>query len=314
MEFSVLISTVALMAILIISGIILARFTEPTMEVRRFMMTLIINVALPSIILYGIFQLEVDAHLFRQVVLVFISALVISVGGLFITYGVARLVTKDGDKAPEIAFLGGLGNTGIVGIPLCTALFGAKGALFAAIFDTGMCITLWTLGVYILNRKHPFFSRSSIKAVLTPPLMAAVCGLILAALNIRPTGIIYKVVESFAHLTAPLSMMYIGLLIYLMYKNRSFQSPFKLLTVPLAMKLLILPALVLLVLTQVTIDETLKLLILVQATMPSLTTASIVMARFGRDENFAALSTLASMIISLLTIPGMLLLGRLILF
>lgn len=313
MEFSVLISTIVLMAILILSGIILARFTEPTMEVRRFMMTLIINVALPSIILYGIFQLEVDSQLFRQVLMVFISAVTISVFGLFFTYGVAKWVGKDQSKVPEMAFLGGLGNTGIVGIPLCTALFGAKGALFAAIFDTGMCITMWTLGVYILNRKNAFFSWASIKGILTPPLLAAVSGLILAALNLRPTGIIYRVVESFAHLTAPLSMMYVGLLIYLMYKNRSFQS-LGMVSVPLLMKLIFLPALVLLILTQIPFEETIKMVILVQATMPCLTTASIIMARFGRDENFAALTTLISIILSLLTIPGMLLVGRTVLF
>jgi hypothetical protein len=312
MEFSVLISTVVLMAILISSGIILSRFVEPTLDVRQFLMTLIINVALPSIILHGIFQLEVNSDLFKQVVLVFACAALISIIGILLSYGIATLFKYTKDKEPEIAFLGGLGNTGIVGIPICTALFGAKGALFSAVFDTGMCITLWTLGVYLLNR-HNGFSWSTVKSVLTPPLFTAIGGLVLAALNIRPTGIIYNVIESFAQLTAPLSMMYVGMLIYIMFAKRNFETA-RLVTIPLVVKLVLVPALAMVLLSLMTMDETIKMIILIQATMPSLTTASIIMARYKRDENFAALTTLISIILSLLTIPGILLIGRSLLF
>lgn len=308
MDFPVLINTVVLMAILISSGLVLGHFVKPTPDVRQFLMILIINVALPSIILHGIFQLEVDAHLFKQVVLVFLCAASLSIVGLLLSYGAAKLFKFTKDKEPEIAFLGGLGNTGIVGIPICTALFGAKGALFAAVFDTGMCITLWTLGVYLLNR-HNGFSWATIKSILTPPLLTAIGGLTLAALNIRPTGIIYDVIQSFAQLTAPLSMIYVGLLIYLMVTQRTFQGV-RLVTFPLVLKLIMVPALALLLLLLLDMDETLKMVVLIQATMPSLTTASIIMARYKRDEHFAALTTLISIILSLITIPGILVLGR----
>ncbi|MFK9094303.1 AEC family transporter [Bacillus salipaludis] len=63
-------------------------------------------------------------------------------------------------KKREIALLSGLRNTGFIGIPLCAALIGPEGALFAAIFDAGVDITIWTVGVLIIQQNRRFTFQS----------------------------------------------------------------------------------------------------------------------------------------------------------
>lgn len=313
MEFAALINTIILMAIFIFSGGVLAHFVTPTADVRRFLMVVIINIALPSIILYGIFQLEVDANLFNQVLLIFLLSVGSTTVGILISYGTAKLLRFPIDRVKEIAFLGGIGNTAIVGIPLCAALFGPIGALFAAIFDAGICLMLWTVGVALLNDKQKFtFKLTTFKSVLSAPLLAAVTGLILASLNLKPTGIVYDVVESFANLTTPLAMMYVGMLIYVIIsKHKPFSI--KLLCVPVFLKLIALPMLVMLFLIPFQIDETILMVILIETAMPSITIASILMGKYGKDEDFGALTTLVSIVLSLITIPFIIILGRIVL-
>src|SRR5699024_2240188 len=137
----------------------------------------IINTGMPAIILSSIFKVEIDQAMFRKILLVLVISVVINMIGILIGL-ISSYFLHDHNRV-ESAVLSGLGNTGFIGIPLCAVLFGPEGALFAAIFDAGVDLVIWSFGVTLLNSKEKF-SLKSLKEIINVPFIAIILGLLLA--------------------------------------------------------------------------------------------------------------------------------------
>ncbi|MGG1267921.1 hypothetical protein [Brevibacillus laterosporus] len=124
MALAPLFSSVGMMAVIIGIGAMIGRMKPVTADARQLLITIIINVAVPCIILNGIFHTQLNQQLLNHIFLIF--------------------------------FIAGLGNTGFIGLPLCVGLFGPTGGLLAAIYDAGLDLVLWTVGVMVLKGKNGF--------------------------------------------------------------------------------------------------------------------------------------------------------------
>lgn len=207
----------------------------------------------------------------------------------------------------ETAVLSTLGNTGIIGIPLCATLFGAKGALFAAVFDVGMATTLWTVAIAFL-RQGERFRFSQLKSMVNMPIAAIAVGLTLALTGIRPPAFVMDVAGRMAAVTTPLAMIYLGLLISSTLNGVSeMWSPR--LVPPIFGKLIVFPVFAAVLVTALQVPLELKSVIFVSAAMPMASTVAIVFAKGGADESFALIATLVGTLVSLITIPFVLYAG-----
>ncbi|MEA3336151.1 MAG: AEC family transporter [Chloroflexota bacterium] len=81
--------------------------------------------------------------------------------GLVVTltsYVWATLAQKPARVAPEqrsaFRFSIMIANTAFLGIPICAALFGPVGAVYAVLYDFGTTIVILTLGIWVLNGGH----------------------------------------------------------------------------------------------------------------------------------------------------------------
>lgn len=88
--------------------------------------------------------------------------------------------------------LSGLVNTGFIGIPLCAAILGPEGAIYAAIFDAGVDLVIRTGGVMILRKSKTFTLSTIIKSLINIPTLAIIFGLFFAYANIRTPEIFIK--------------------------------------------------------------------------------------------------------------------------
>ncbi|RNB60058.1 AEC family transporter [Brevibacillus gelatini] len=308
MEFQTLQQSVLIMAVIIGIGSLIGYRQPLTADSRQLVITIIVNVAMPCIILDGIFRTQIDQQLLVQIFAIFAISVVLNCLGIFLGWAGARALPLPAKKRREIAILSGLGNTGFIGLPLCAALFGPKGALLAAIFDAGVDVVLWTVGVMMLQEKGSF-SLKGLKTLVNIPMLAIVFGLGSALVGFAPPEPVKQLFGTLAKLASPLAMMYIGMLLPLFLRNKP-QVSLPLLGMPLAFKLFVFPLLTALLLSLSSLDKDIVSVTLVQVAMPTLTLASILFGRYKADEEMGAMTTVFSTLLALLTIPAVVLMGN----
>ncbi|MDQ0176608.1 AEC family transporter [Bacillus chungangensis] len=309
MEFTTILSSVAVMGIMIGIGMLLRKRLDFNADSQAMLISIIVNVAMPCIIIASIFQFPMDSHVFHLVFLTFMFSVLINIAGIGIGWLVARLMKYPNQKAKEMAIVSGLGNTGFIGIPLCAILFGPKGALLAAVFDAGLDFTLWSVGVLLLQ-KEAAFSFRSLKAMINIPMIAIIVGLTLGYFQFQPPTFIVSLTANLASIASPLAMMYIGLLVPTLWGKVGSISKLQL-GIPIILKLLLFPTVTILILSLISLDMGITQVALVQSTMPTITIASIVFTKYRADGDMAAAATIFSTLLALCTIPVMVYVGGL---
>lgn len=311
MEITTLLTSVFVMAVIIGIGSLVGYRQPLTADSRKLMIAIIVNVAMPCIILDGVFKTSIDGKLLTQIIVIFVVSILFNCLGMGIGYMGAKALRLPEKKRRELAILSGLGNTGFIGLPLCAALFGPKGALLAAVYDAGLDFTIFTVGVMLLQEKGTF-SLSGLKSLVNIPMVAIVIGLLVAVLGVTPPEAVKQLTGSLAHLASPLAMMYIGMLLPSLLKNKR-QVSLPLLGMPITLKLVVFPLTIILLLSGLSLDKAITQVVLIQVAMPTITIASILFARYAADEEMGAMTTVFSTLLGLITIPAVVLVGSLFL-
>lgn len=301
MEISAVIHSISLISILIILGSFVARSYPFNDDTRQMFIILITNVAMPAIILSSIFSVEIDQEMFKTLIIIFILSIIINIAGLVLGYLSTSIFKRHSKKKTEIAILSAFGNTGFIGIPLCAVLFGPEGALYAAIFDAGVDFTIWTVGVYLLQEEKKF-NLKLLKGIINIPLVAIVLGLVIAAIGIKMPLIIIDLTDMLAAFAVPLAMFFIGAIVS-NFQRGQVQISFFEVTVPIFIKLILLPFIVILFLMNSILSKLMIDIVIIQSMMPALTLSSVLFAKYSKDDKLGAFITILSTFASLLVIP-----------
>lgn len=300
-SFGAIFTAVSLMGSMILIGVLL-RINQPfTAEVQQMLIKIIVNVGLPAIILSSIFNFQIDGEVGERIVAVLLFSLLLNGGLIFIHWLLLPKLNIEGGKRSEIALLSVLGNTGFIGIPLAYTLFGPEGALLVAIFDAGIDLLLWTVGVTLLQGGEGFSLRR-LKALINIPMLAIIIGLTAGLTQFEAPHFFKELMQTLANIASPMAMIYIGLLIPPMWKRRR-AIPFSLLLFTAGNKLLAMPIIVAITLWLLPFTPWLKGILLMSATMPSFALSSVLFSRYGADGLFSTAVVITSTLLSLLTIP-----------
>ncbi|RAS81897.1 AEC family transporter [Priestia endophytica] len=307
MVFLSILGPMCIMAAISVIGYIIAKNNEITDEAKQLLINIMLNVAIPCLILDGAFKTKVGKDLISQLTTIFIFSIIISLLGLILGWVFARIFNYSSRNARKIAFISGLGNTGFIGIPLCAEIFGPKGALLAAAFDTGLGIILFTVAIALLQEDYQF-SFSSLKKLINPPIISIVIALFIIITDIQPPEIIQQLNGMLANLATPLAMIYIGILIRMMLKQKGSMSISKL-TMPISLKLIVFPILTIALVVFTNFSMMMKQVIIIQAAMPTMTVAPVLLARYAKDEEMGVKAAVFSTILAILTVPFIVFLG-----
>ncbi len=307
MVFLSILGPMFIMAVISVIGYVIARTNEITPESKQLLISIMINVAIPCIILDGAFKTKVGKELMSQLIIIFIFSIIISLLSLLLGWVFARIFNYSPSNARKMAFIAGLGNTGFIGIPLCAAIFGPKGALLAAAFDTGVGIVLFTVAIALLQDNYQF-TFASLKQLINPPIISIVIALFVIVAEIQPPEVIQQLNGMLANLATPLGMLYIGILIRMMLKQRGTMSISRL-TVPILLKLIIFPILTIVVVVFTNFSMMMKQVIIIQVAMPTMTIAPVLLARYTQDEEIGVKAAVYSTICAILTVPFIVFIG-----
>lgn len=302
LEIAVVFHSILLISALIGLGAIAARTYKFNNDTKKMYISLITNVGMPSIILSSIFNVTVNRETLKLLFVIFLVSIGINLLGLALGYITTLLFKKRFKKSIEVTILSAFGNTGFIGIPLCAVLFGAEGALYAAVFDAGVDFTIWTVGVYLMQQDKRF-NKSFLKDIINIPLLAIIFGLVIAGSGLQVPIIIADFTSMIADFAVPLAMFYIGAIL-INFQKGYINVPFIDITVPILIKLIILPLIVSVIFINSNLDEMIIYILIIQSMMPALTLSSVLFSKYSRDDNFGAFITILSTVFSLFIIPG----------
>jgi predicted permease len=319
MEVQTLFNLISVIGLMIGIGAYLTKYIVFEGEVKKALIRILVNVAVPCIVLNSIFQLSINDELLTQMAYVLLLSIVVHCFGIGLGWLLSSILGYPNRKRKELAILAGMGSTGFIGIPICAVLFGPKGALFAAVFDAGNDIVLWTVVVLMLKEK-PQISVKELKSLINMPMLAVFVGLIFSYTQINPPMVFRELTRMLSNLTTPLAMLYTGMQLAALYKviRTNMRSNIFLYSRdvwnPLLLKLIVIPLSVAFILSLLHPDADFSRIIFIQSATPTITMASIIFAFCHADEQLATVTTVSSTLISLITLPFVILMAETFLF
>ncbi len=301
MDITSVFSSIGMMGIIVCFGVLIGMKLKITNDAKQLLVTIIVNVALPAIILNGVFNTEIDDALLGNIMLIFLISIIVNTIGFSLGWFTGRLFGFYSLEAKKLGVLAGLGNSGFIGIPLCAQLFGPMGGLLAAIFDAGLDVVVFSFIVLILQQGKDFSFRN-FKALLNIPFFAIITGLSIAVIGFDPPVVAKNLAAFLSSLAAPLAMIYIGLLIPEFFRKKK-KIRVKFVSVSLVMKLLVFPLVMIMIIQMLPLDDMMKQVTFVLVAMPTIMLAPVLLARYANDEDAGVMATIYSTIFSLGTIP-----------
>lgn len=318
--------TVIMIFAMIGVGIFISWRKWATAETAKFLPKIIINVALPCMIIYFFSEKLERRELLDSwlpLLIVFAAApLSFLLGKL-----VAALFRIPKTRRGVFAVMFPFSNSMFIGLPVAQALFGERGIPFALFYYLANTTFFWTLGYYsirrdadIIGNKQSAISFSGVvKKLITPPTvtLGVMFALVLSGLELP--ALIVNTAEHINGLTTPLSLIFMGILIHDMgTKCVTFERDL----IPVMLgRFLLAPGLLFAVCAAVSplfsgalaIDFTLmRNVFTVQAGLPVMTQTSIIASHYGADAGFATKGFFWTTLVSLLTIPAYMLLFEMI--
>lgn len=246
---------------------------------------------------------------------------VLAVIFLTIAYFLSKLVSSMFKLDPHMEgiykTLSICGNIGFFALPLMNSMFGEKGLIYSMFYLIVNDMTLWTVGVYFLNRHNARRVKDSLKHFFNINTVLFAAGVIFIALNLHyyvnkfpftreVYNLIYSSLNPLGKSTIYISMVFVGLTLAKVRLN-SFSDIVK--RYPIFVlafsKLLLLPvvAFFLLSLPLLHIDPFVRKIIVLLLAMPSPTLTPALAAEFKSDYKFAAEGLFVTTLMAIFTLP-----------
>lgn len=259
---------------------------------------IVLTFALPALTLSSM-QTSASPELIQNLLLVFfLSCVLMLLCGVisFFLFGRETMARRG-----VLTNLSMLSNCTFMGFPVITAALGQEALLIAVMYSAAFNLMVWTAGSFFFGGIKAIQPKRLLTNI---PLLAVAGGLVLMLTGWHLPDFLNDALEMLGNLTTPLAMFIIGArLIDLRFSHLADKS----LLFACALRLVLFPALVLLLRLTPLPEETVQVLFLSTA-MPCAATTAMQSEMFPCDQALASRGVALSTAFSLLTLPLMLLL------
>lgn len=304
MDFSVLLSKMLIFTVLMLLGYVFARRGLVDRAFARSTSMLVMSVFLPATILNSVFVAEALPDAAALLKLLGLVTLTMLVGYLFAALAVHLLpVGRDGQRAAVFELLIGLCNNMFIAMPVAQSLFGPQAVFYCALSCIPFNLYAYTYGVWRLRGGGKGGLR--VRDMLSVPLLATVVAVLVFFFRLPVPGLVKELAAALNGATVPMSLLVIGFSMGAVSLGDAFRN--RALYLVSLLRLLVVPLLVWLLVSRFTADAVLLTTCLLIAASPSAVMVSVFAIQYGRDSLFAAEGVLQSTVLSLVTIPLLLL-------
>ncbi len=320
-----IIYNVGILFMLMIPGVLLKKCHLSTDGIGKGLSNLVLYLAQPVLIFLAYLR-PYEQHILINSLYVFVLSVLVHI--LFSVVAM-QFFKKSPDGAKRmLRFATIFSNAAFMGLPLISAVLEKPypgATLYASIYNITFNLFLWSLGVWICTHNRDVNNNgieddveeikqkaSPLKALYHPVTIAAFVGLVFFLLPIE--GYVPDIItESFGKLSAlvaPLSMVVIGLRL----ADMSFKGMLKdrEMYIFLALRHIILPlavvGIVKLVGFVLPLEDVVAKVIVIMASAPAATSATMFAEKYDCDANYVSRLVTLSTLLSVATMPLMLLL------
>ena len=288
---------VAVVFIIIALGWFSGKTNMLSREACEGMASITVNIVTPALILMA-FQREFESHLMQGFLLNLAGVVACYLVSLALGWTVFRRQSagRRGVLAVSCAF----GNLGMMALPLQEGLFGSEGVFYSAAGMGMFQLVFWSLGLVAITGRAE--SRSvMLKNLFNPGLIAAVVGLVLFYGSVTLPAVPTRVMNSLAGLNMPLCMLIIGYRLSGMPLASLFRE--KAVWASAVLRLVLLPMLVTLALYGLGFRGVAAVCLVIAAAAPVAASVNIVALTYKREADLAARVTSMQTLLSMLTMP-----------
>jgi len=252
---------------------------------------LIVYIAGPSLIFVSLAKSNIELNDFLTMVIV----TVVFTSILWLLAYIIFKITKSKNYGLYLPMAHG--NTGYLGWPIALFAFGIAGLSRAVIFDAVASVFLFSLGIYVVHR------RNELKEIFKIPLIyALILGFLFNFFKIPVPKMAFSALEMIGMITIPAALLVLG------YKLTEIKlKSAKIAFLASLFKIGIGFLVAFLIVALFSITGITRNIILLEASMPSAVFTMILCQKYKRDAALVASTVLISTIISIFTIPLILL-------
>lgn len=224
-----------------------------------------------------------------------------------------KKVCKDGDKRDILRFSGAYTNSGFMGIPLAQAINGPAGVFCAVPYLVLFNLFVWTHGISQFKKKNdaaisPFETVK--KIISNPNILASVAGFLLFLFNVPFPGMVSNTLKYMADLNTGLSMLIIGSNLATINFRELITDGWSWTGVVVRNFALPLVTVAILFFLPFQLEDVAASTTLLEASCPVASMAVMFsMLSGGRTAGFATKLVMLSTVVSMLSIPFMMLIG-----
>ncbi len=261
---------------------------------------IVVNVANPALTLSAVVNGDgmIEG---RDLLLTALTALVILGGMVVLSLLLPVLFRAEKKERNVYRLMSAFNNIGFMGFPVIAAVYGEEALLYAAIFSMLFNVLMYTYGIQTARGQG--MGRIEWKKILNIGVISSIIAIIIYLLKI-PTPQFFKTTMSgLSGLTAPLSMMVIGISLASIPIRELFMD-MRMLSYSLT-KLLVLPILCMPVINRLVENEMLCGVCMIMISTPAASMNAMLVQQYGdgKEAELAARGVALTTLLSVATIP-----------
>lgn len=278
----------------------------PEESVKHFI-SLVMGITVPCLMISSITGQEINGNMYRNTILVLALGAVIYIVTAVMTTFISDRVFPDKDQQDRNVLASAMTgcNSGFMGLPIASAVFGRLVFYYLAIQTIVNNTYLFVMSLSQLHHREGKRSSKSLREKLSPLVnptsIATVVAAIMLFAGLHLPEYVMGIVEPLGDATIPLSMILVGVQLGGTDFRRLLSD--KDLLITSAVKLILMPAIALLILTPFPVDPVVKLTSLLAVCFPSAVIGVAVAAQEGKNSQLMAEAVAVSTLLSVITLP-----------
>ncbi|SER27965.1 hypothetical protein SAMN04487944_102198 [Gracilibacillus ureilyticus] len=195
-------------------------------------------------------------------------------------------------------------NNGNYGTPLVLLVFGEEGFHYAIILMVLQTLIMCTVGIYVAAKgggSEEKVKISPLKDVIKVPIVyGAFLGVIINISGIKIDEQMMTAIDMVADATIPIIMIVLGMQLAMIKLN---DLEIGKLSTSVIFRLILAPVIAYLITLPLPVDEMVKDILILTAAMPTAANTTMYALQFGARPNFVSSATLVTTILSIITLP-----------
>ncbi|MCR1897537.1 AEC family transporter [Irregularibacter muris] len=274
-----------------------------TNRLNRGLTDLLLQIILPFMIVSSFsfsYTNTIKSNVIKTFYYSFFAYIIVTVFSYLLTWPIKK------EKKIILHFANVFTNTGYIGFPILHALYGVEAVIYGSIFNMFFVLFVWTYGIMLFNKKmkKEEFKEELKKTFLNPSIIAVYLGIILMVFDIQLPMVIKESMTSIGNMTAPLSMIIVGVT----FSQVNIKAHLRDWTIyyGVVSKIILIPAILYFISIFINDRSIVSNTVIILASMPSATMTSIFAENFDIKKDYAAVMVVATTFLSLFTLPFLL--------